>query len=87
MIGYLNATLEGLSTARAAENQVIFRREFDMHQNHFTSTNYMYLCTTRALGLWLDLIACFFTAYVVLKFVIFKEGLLLSMKSYEKVCI
>lgn len=74
MIGYLNATLEGLTTVRAADNQNIFRNEFDRHQNHYTSTNFMLICTTRAFGLWLDLMASCYIALVVLKFVFFSEG-------------
>lgn len=74
MIGYLNATLEGLTTVRAANNQKIFRTEFDKHQNHYTSTNFMLMCTTRAFGLWLDIMASCYIAFVVLKFVFFSEG-------------
>lgn len=81
MIGYLNATLEGLSTVRAAENQTIFREEFDKHQNHFTSTNFMFICSTRAFGLWLDLMACVYVTLVVLKFVFFPNGKVLYFSS------
>lgn len=78
MIGYLNATLEGLSTVRASENQSIFVNEFDKHQNHYTSTNFMMVCTSRAFGLWLDLIASCYVTYVVLRFVLFSEGIFFS---------
>lgn len=79
MIGYLNATLEGLSTVRASENQSIFVNEFDKHQNHYTSTNFMMLCTSRAFGLWLDLVASCYVTYVVLKFVLFSEGIFIFL--------
>lgn len=74
MIGYLNATLEGLSTVRASENQSVFVNEFDKHQNHYTSTNFMMLCSSRAFGLWLDLVASCYVTFVVLRFVLFSEG-------------
>lgn len=79
MIGYLNATLEGLSTVRASENQSIFVNEFDKHQNHYTSTNFMVLCTSRAFGLWLDLVASCYVTYVVLRFVLFSEGIFIFL--------
>lgn len=75
MIGYLNSTLEGLSTVRATENQTILRKEFDRHQDHFTSTNFMLICSTRAFGLWLDIMASLYVTFVVLRFVFFSEGI------------
>lgn len=74
MIGYLNSTLEGLATVRAAENQTILRMEFDRHQDHYTSTNFMLICASRAFGLWLDLLASLYITFLVLKFVFFREG-------------
>lgn len=74
MIGYLNATLEGLATVRASENQAILRKEFDKHQDHFTSTNFMLICSTRAFALWLDMLASLYLTLVVLRFIFFSDG-------------
>lgn len=74
MIGYLNSVLEGLATLRAAENQYILRGEFDKHQDHYTSTNFMDTCATRAFALWLDLLASAFNTIIILKYVFFGGG-------------
>lgn len=59
---------------RAFKNQSVLRHEFDKHQDHFTSTNFMFICATRAFGLWVDLLTCLYITYVVLKMAIFREG-------------
>uniref|UniRef100_A0A0U9HY04 Putative ABCC protein n=1 Tax=Chrysomela populi TaxID=154003 RepID=A0A0U9HY04_CHRPP len=74
MIGYLNATLEGLSTVRAYEKQAHLIDEFDRHQDHYTSAYYMMICTTRAFGFCLDLVCTAYIASVVLQFVIGGSG-------------
>ncbi|XP_018565538.1 probable multidrug resistance-associated protein lethal(2)03659 [Anoplophora glabripennis] len=74
MIGYLNATMEGLTTARAYEKQTLLIDEFDMHQDLYTSSYYMMQCTNRAFGFVVDIICSTFIAGVVLKFVVFDNG-------------
>lgn len=74
MIGYMNATLEGLTTARAYEKQTLLIDEFDRHQDLCTSSYYMVQCTTRAFALAIDIICNMFIAAVVTKFVLFDHG-------------
>lgn len=74
MIGYMNATLEGLTTARAYEKQTLLIDEFDRHQDLCTSTYFMVQCTNRAFGLLVDLICSMFIAAIVLKFALFDHG-------------
>ncbi|XP_057665340.1 ATP-binding cassette sub-family C member 4-like isoform X1 [Diorhabda carinulata] len=71
MIGYLNATLEGLQTVRAYEKQSLLISEFDIHQNHFTSASFMLMCSSRFYAFILDIASATFSAAVILKFVIF----------------
>ncbi|CAH1105157.1 unnamed protein product [Psylliodes chrysocephalus] len=72
MIGYLNATLSGLSAIRAYDKQDLLISEFDRHQDHFTSASYMVTCTGRFFAFSLDMISTMFSAAVIAKFIIFK---------------
>ncbi|KAJ8983685.1 hypothetical protein NQ317_003473 [Molorchus minor] len=71
MIGYLNATLEGLTTVRAYEKQTLLISEFDKHQDLYTSAYFMMQCTIRAFGFILDICCALFVAFIVLKFSLF----------------
>ncbi|KAJ8954546.1 hypothetical protein NQ318_000780 [Aromia moschata] len=79
MIGYLNATLEGLTTVRAYEKQALLVSQFDKHLDLYTSSYYMMQCTLTAFGFLLDIICNIFTAAVVLWFTTFKSVKTLGM--------
>ncbi|KAK4879942.1 hypothetical protein RN001_008088 [Aquatica leii] len=76
LIGHLNATLEGLTTIRASQAQIILRREFDKHQDLFSSVVYMNIVTTRAFALYLDLTCVCYIAVITLTFLFFKNDTL-----------
>ncbi|KAJ3652716.1 hypothetical protein Zmor_018655 [Zophobas morio] len=44
VIGYINATLDGLTTIRTSRMEDTLRKEFDRHQDLYTSSSYMYAC-------------------------------------------
>ncbi|KAJ3652714.1 hypothetical protein Zmor_018654 [Zophobas morio] len=48
LIGYINATLDGLTTIRTSKIQDTLRKEFDQHQDLHTSCSYMYTCCEKA---------------------------------------
>ncbi|KAJ3652676.1 hypothetical protein Zmor_018620 [Zophobas morio] len=48
LIGYINATLDGLPTIRTSKIQNTLREEFDRHQDLYTSCSYMYKCCEKA---------------------------------------
>ncbi|KAJ3652692.1 hypothetical protein Zmor_018635 [Zophobas morio] len=48
LIGYINATLDGLTTIRTSRIQDTMRKEFDQHQDLHTSCSYMYTCCEHA---------------------------------------
>ncbi|KAI2473995.1 ATP-binding cassette sub-family C member 4 [Diabrotica virgifera virgifera] len=72
MIGYLNATLEGITAVRAFEKQPLLISEFDQHLDHYTSTSYMMACAIRFYGFIMDMVSTTFFAAIVIKFVCFK---------------
>ena len=48
VIGYINATLDGLTTIRTSRMENTLRKEFDRHQDLYASSSYMYTCCEKA---------------------------------------
>ncbi|KAJ3652727.1 hypothetical protein Zmor_018665 [Zophobas morio] len=48
LIGYINATLDGLTTIRTSRMQDTLRKEFDQHQDLYASCSYLYRCCEKA---------------------------------------
>ncbi|XP_072376502.1 probable multidrug resistance-associated protein lethal(2)03659 isoform X3 [Diabrotica undecimpunctata] len=71
MIGHLNSTLEGLTTIRACKVQNILIDEFDRHQDVYTSAHFLSICSSKALGFFMDSVCTFFVVAVVAKFAFF----------------
>lgn len=71
---HTNATLQGLATIRASNAQQILIQEFDEHQDLNTSVEYLYLATTRAFALWLELVCVLYTAAVTFSFLVLDTG-------------
>ncbi|XP_066143247.1 ATP-binding cassette sub-family C member 4-like [Euwallacea fornicatus] len=74
MIGYINASLEGLITVHACKEERILQREFDRHQDLFTSAYYMSQSCVRIFAFSLDMMCPLFLACIIMKFAIFSEG-------------
>uniref|UniRef100_A0A1Y1KQ04 Multidrug resistance-associated protein lethal(2)03659 n=1 Tax=Photinus pyralis TaxID=7054 RepID=A0A1Y1KQ04_PHOPY len=55
VLGYVNATIQGLSTIRAFNAQQVVLNEFNYHQDLNSSASYMFISTSRAFGYWTDL--------------------------------
>ncbi|KAI2474040.1 Putative multidrug resistance-associated protein lethal(2)03659-like Protein [Diabrotica virgifera virgifera] len=71
VFAHLNATLQGLTTIRSNGAEKILVEEFDYLQDIHSSAWFMFLFTSRAFGLWLDLICTVFILYVTFNFAIF----------------
>merc|ERR1712071_24632 len=72
---HLSSTLNGLTTLRAHQSQVIFQQTFDDLQDIHTSAWYMVLSMTRWFGLWLDWICIAYTASVTYTCVALRDSI------------
>ncbi|XP_055678761.1 probable multidrug resistance-associated protein lethal(2)03659 isoform X2 [Lutzomyia longipalpis] len=70
VFSHTNATLQGLATIRAFNAQQILTNEFDSHQDLNTSAWYLYLATTRAFALWLELVCVLYITSVTMSFLV-----------------
>ncbi|RZC33809.1 ABC membrane domain containing protein, partial [Asbolus verrucosus] len=65
IIGYVIATLDGLTTIRTLKTENILREEFDRHQNLHTSACYIYSCCLGAFGVIIKICSTLFAAIIV----------------------
>ncbi|KAH1004933.1 ATP-binding cassette sub-family C member 4 [Dendroctonus ponderosae] len=74
MIGYINASLEGLATVHACQEEKLLQHEFDRHQDFYISAHYMSNCAVRAFAFSMDMTCMAFISYIVLKFALYPNG-------------
>lgn len=74
VFAHLNATLQGLTTIRSHGQEMILVEEFDKYQDVHSSAWFMFICTSRAFGYWLDCICVLFIAMVTLSFLVLEES-------------
>ncbi|RZB40851.1 ABC tran domain containing protein [Asbolus verrucosus] len=70
VVGYMNATLEGLTTIRAAYAENILTEEFHHHQNIYISTSYTVQCCTFAFTFVLEILCISFIAAIIIRYLI-----------------
>ncbi|XP_077286529.1 putative multidrug resistance-associated protein lethal(2)03659 [Arctopsyche grandis] len=75
IVSHLSTSLKGLSTIRAYGVQQVLVEEFDSHQDLHSSVWFMFLGTSRAFGLWLDLMCVGFISAIVLSFLYSAKGI------------
>ncbi|KAL5233639.1 hypothetical protein ACI65C_001049 [Semiaphis heraclei] len=73
VLGYLNASLQGLSTIRAFDAEEVLSREFDDHQDLHSSAWYIFISSTEALGFALDMICLAYISILTFSFLVVKN--------------
>ncbi|KAL4089621.1 hypothetical protein QTP88_024632 [Uroleucon formosanum] len=68
--GYLNASLQGLSTIRAFKAENILCKEFDEHQDLHSSAWYLFIASSEAFGFLLDMICFIYICILTLSFLV-----------------
>ncbi|XP_054166167.1 ATP-binding cassette sub-family C member 4-like [Oppia nitens] len=62
---HVSNTLAGLTSIRSLDGQRMFERQYECHQNDNTATYFMFLCTSRALGVLLEGVFLIYIAAIV----------------------
>ncbi|XP_060850595.1 probable multidrug resistance-associated protein lethal(2)03659 [Rhopalosiphum padi] len=68
--GYLNASLQGISTIRAFQAEDILSKEFDEHQDLHSSAWYLFISSSEAFGFSLDIICFIYICILTFSFLI-----------------
>ncbi|EFA04157.2 ATP-binding cassette sub-family C member 4 [Tribolium castaneum] len=74
VFSHVSASLYGLPTIRAASAQNMIIKEFDLLQDQHTGSWFMFIASSEAFGLYLDIISTVFLAIVTYQFLIFDDG-------------
>lgn len=73
-MGHLNASMDGLITIRASKAQDILTKEFDRHQDLYTSCHYTSFCLKRAFAFCMDISSALFLSIIIGRFLLFDLG-------------
>ncbi|KAF5296286.1 hypothetical protein FQR65_LT10282 [Abscondita terminalis] len=65
IFSHLNATLQGLSTIRCHQKEMLLTNEFDKYQDVHSSSWFLFISTSRAFGYWLDLVCVFYIGMIL----------------------
>ncbi|XP_057668382.1 ATP-binding cassette sub-family C member 4-like isoform X1 [Diorhabda carinulata] len=74
IVGYLNSSLEGLTTIKAFRAEKALTKEFDKHQDLYTSVNYTSKCCKRAFGYYMDVFCTIYMGVIMAVFLIFDHN-------------
>lgn len=75
VFAHLNDSFHGLTSIRANDAEVMLVQEFDRLQDVHTSCWFMFLYTSRAFGMWLDMICTLYIGIVTFNFLIREKGI------------
>ncbi|RXG69973.1 Multidrug resistance-associated protein 4 [Armadillidium vulgare] len=68
VFSHLSSTFQGLPTIRAFQAQQQLSFQFDGHQDLHTSCWYLFVCSSRLFGVWLDFLSLILIAFVTFSF-------------------
>lgn len=74
VVGHMNCTLGGLATIRAFNAEENFKKEFDKHQDIFTSASLNLQISMTAFGFFMDVLSALLTGLVVIRLLIFEQS-------------
>ncbi|XP_018569050.1 probable multidrug resistance-associated protein lethal(2)03659 [Anoplophora glabripennis] len=74
IVGHLNASVDGLTTIRASRAERILTKEFDRHQDLYTSAHYTSFCLKRAFAFCMDVTSTIFVCIIIIKFLFLDSG-------------
>lgn len=74
VFSHVAASLDGLTTIRSSKVESMVTREFDILQDQHTAAWYLFIATSRAFGLYLDIVSTLFLMVVTFQFLIFNTG-------------
>lgn len=75
IFGQMTASMQGLSTIRAFSAQQILIHEFDNYQDLHSAAWFLFICSNRAFGFWLDVICIVFIGSVTMTLLAFGNDL------------
>lgn len=75
IFGQMTASMQGLSTIRAFSAQQILIHEFDNYQDLHSAAWFLFICSNRAFGFWLDVICIVFIGSVTMALLAFGNDL------------
>ncbi|XP_063922990.1 ATP-binding cassette sub-family C member 4-like [Zophobas morio] len=76
LVGYVNATLDGLVSIKVFQAEQILKEEFEKYHNVYNSASFLYAACLKAFVFASDLCVSIFVTIVVFQFAIFNEGVL-----------
>ncbi|XP_071570690.1 ATP-binding cassette subfamily C member 4-like isoform X2 [Temnothorax nylanderi] len=76
IFSHVNATLNGLATIRSSgvEIEKMMRRQFDMLQDRHSGTWYLFITSSAALSVFIDLVMCLFIALLCFSLILMNEN-------------
>lgn len=74
VFSHITASLRGVTTIRAFNAQKILQKEFDSHQDLYSSAWYLYISAARTFAWWIDGFCVVYMALIIASFFVIGNG-------------